>query len=243
MGYLSDTLASHSPFDKAIVSREHLRRPELLDAQPCEPLAHVHRGLKRLPEHQPSKEPASERVARAVRVVDLGRVDGVHGNLLDLALALDGDECGLGALGNDDGALALGVLFGEVGEGAGDVLGGVGGEGMRLSVGGSLGLVADDVVGVGGGGVEDVLEELGDEGGGEVDDEGLVLGGGEGAELLDGGRADCREMLVRMTGFICVFALRSSHLDAQDIELGVQNEKGILGKEGGGQRKSLPVQW
>lgn len=120
----------------------------------------------------------------------------MHGELLDLGLALDGDEGGLGALGDDDGALALRVLLGEVGEGAGDVLGGVGRQGVRLGVGGGLGLVADDEVSVRGGGVEDVLEELGDEGGGEVDDEGLVLGGGESAKLLDGGRADCRDVVL-----------------------------------------------
>lgn len=119
----------------------------------------------------------------------------MHGKLLDLGLALDGDQGGLGALRDDDGALALGVLLGELSKGTGDVLGGVGREGVGLGVGGGLGLVADDVVGVGGGGVDDVLEELGDEGGGEVEDEGLVLGGGESAELLDGGRADCKCMV------------------------------------------------
>lgn len=116
----------------------------------------------------------------------------MHGDLLDVSLALDGDKGGLGALGDDDGALALGVLLGEVGERAGDVLGGVGGEGVRLGIRRGLGLVADDEVGIRGGGIEGVLEELGDEGGGEVEDKGLVLGGREGCELLDGGRADYR---------------------------------------------------
>lgn len=49
---------------------------------------------------------------------------------------------------------------------------------MGARVGGGLALVADDVVPVGGGGVEGVLEELGDEGRRDVDDEGLVVGGG-----------------------------------------------------------------
>ena len=168
----------------------NLRRTELLDAQPREPLAHIDRRLQRLPSHQAREEPAGKGVAGTVGVVDLGGVDGVHGELPHLGLALDGDEGGLGALGDDDGALALGVLLGEVGEGEGDVAGRVGGEGVRLCVRGGLGLVADDEVGVGDGGVEDVLEELGDEGRGEVEGEDLVLGGGEGAELLDGGGAD-----------------------------------------------------
>lgn len=90
--------------------------------------------------------------------------NSVDGDLLDLGLALGGEERGLGALGDDDDALALRVLLGEVGDVAGDVLGGIGGERMRLGVGGRLGLVADDVIAVGDGGVKDVLEELGNEG-------------------------------------------------------------------------------
>lgn len=195
MGYLFGTLAPGVSYMN-LTPRKDLRRAELLDAQPREPLAHVDLRLKRLALHQPSEEATGERITGAVGVVDLGGVDGVHGELLDLGLALRGDEGGLGALGDDDGALALGVLLGEVGDGAGDVAGRVGGEGVRLGVRGGLGLVADDVVGVGDRGVEDVLEELGDEGGGEVEDEGLVLGGGEGAELLDGRGADCGGVLV-----------------------------------------------
>lgn len=171
---------------------ENLRRAKLLDAQPREPLAHVHRRIQRLASDNARDEATSEGVTSAVGVVDLGGINGVDRVLLDLALALGGDEGRLGALGDDGDALALAVLLGEVGEGESDVPGGVGGEAVRLGVRGSLGLVADDVVGVGEGGIEGVLEELGDEGGREVDGEGLVLGGGESTELLDGRRADCR---------------------------------------------------
>lgn len=112
--------------------------------------------------------------------------------LLDLVLALDGDDGGAGALGDDGDAGLLGVLLGQVGEGlgdSGDVLGDVS-QVVGVGVGGGLGLVADDVVPVRGGGVEGVLEELGDKRGREVDDEGLVLGGGLLGQGHDGGRAD-----------------------------------------------------
>ena len=168
----------------------NLRRTQLLDAQPREPLAHIDRLLKRLPLDETSKEPTSKGVTRTVGVVDLLLGNGVDGDLLDLGLALGDEERGLGALGDDDDALALRVLLGEVGDVAGDVLGGVGGKRVRLGVGGRLGLVANDVIAVGDSGVQDVLKELGDEGGREVQDEGLVLGRRELAELLNGGRTD-----------------------------------------------------
>lgn len=61
---------------------------------------------------------------------------------------------------------------------------------MGFGVGGGLGLVADDVVPVGGAGIEGVLEELADEGGRQADGEDLVVLGGLLGELLDGGGAD-----------------------------------------------------
>lgn len=91
-------------------------------------------------------------------------VDGVDGELLDTLLALDGDESGLSALSDDGNALLLAVLLGEVGEVLDDVLGLLGGQAVRLSVGSSLGLVTDDVVPVGGGSINNLLEELGDKG-------------------------------------------------------------------------------
>jgi hypothetical protein len=87
----------------------------------------------------------------------------VDGERLDLILALDGNNGGLGTLGDDGNTLALLVLLGKVGEvlsNGGDV-GGL--EVVRLGVGGGLGLVTDDVVPVGSGLVELLLEELGNE--------------------------------------------------------------------------------
>jgi hypothetical protein len=90
-------------------------------------------------------------------------VDGV---LLDLVLALEGNEGGVRALGDDGDTGPLRILLRQVGQGLGnslDIVGNVG-QPVGLGVRGGLGLVADDVVPVDGRGVEQVLEELGDEG-------------------------------------------------------------------------------
>lgn len=114
----------------------------------------------------------------------------MHDKLPRLVLALDGDDGGLGALGDDDGALALLVGLGQVGEvlcDGGNVLCV---EVVRLGVGEGLGLVADDVVPVRGGLVEGVLEELGDEGGREREHKDLVLLCGVLGQGHDGGDGD-----------------------------------------------------
>lgn len=116
-------------------------------------------------------------------------MDGV---LLNLVLALHGDDGGVRALGDDGDAGALGVLLGQVGEGlgdGGDVLRNAG-EVVGLGVGGGLGLVADYVVPVGRRGVQRVLEELSDERRRQVHHEHLVLGGGLFAQRHDSRRAD-----------------------------------------------------
>jgi hypothetical protein len=92
---------------------------------------------------------------------------------LDVVLALDGNDGGLGALGDDGDTLALLVLLGEVGEVLGDGRDVGGLQVVRLSVGGGLSLVADDVVPVGRGLVELLLEELGNEGCVKGESEGL----------------------------------------------------------------------
>ncbi len=161
-----------------------------MDAQASEPLAHVNRLLERLALDDTSEETTSKGVTGTVGVGDLRSVNGVDRELLDTLLALDGDEGGLGALGDNGDTLALAVLLGEVGEVLDDVLGLLGGEVVRLSVGGSLGLVADDVVPVGGAGIDGVLEELGDEGSGEGQNKDLVLLGSVLGKLHDGRRAD-----------------------------------------------------
>lgn len=127
-----------------------------------------------------SYEATSEGVAGTIGVVDLVSTNSVDGELLDLILTLESDDGRVRALGDYGNAGPLGVLLGQIGEGLGDggnVLGNAG-EVVGVSVGGGLGLVADYVVPVRGGGVEWVLEELGDEGRRKVDDERLVLGCG-----------------------------------------------------------------
>lgn len=136
----------------------------LADGESSEPLAHVDGALESLALGDTGEEASGEGVTGTGGVLDLGLVNGVDREALDVVLALDGNNSRFGALGDDGDTLALLVLLGEVGEVLSDG-GDVGGlEVVRLGVGGGLGLVADDVVPVGSGLVELVLEELGDEG-------------------------------------------------------------------------------
>lgn len=169
---------------------DNLRRTQLLDGESGEPLTHVDGSLKRLALDDTSKETTSESIASTVAVVDVVLVDGVDGELLDALLALDGDESGLGALSDNSNALSLAVLLGEVGEVRDNVLRLLGGKVVGLSVGGSLGLVTDDVVPVGSRSINNVLEELRNERGRERQDEGLVVLSSLLSELHDGRRAD-----------------------------------------------------
>lgn len=113
----------------------------------------------------------------------------MHGEFPYVSLALDGDDGGVRALGDDDGSLPGRILLGQVGDVAGDVGDVVGVEGVGVGVGAGLGLVADEVVPVGGRLVERVLEELRDEGGAEAEGEDLVVGGGLLGERQNGGHA------------------------------------------------------
>jgi len=147
----------------------------LTDGQSGEPLAHVDGALKSLALGNTSEEASSESVTGTSSVGDLGLVDLVDRERLDVILALDGNNGGLGALGDDGNTLALLVLLGKVCEVLGDS-GNIGGlEVVRLGVGGGLSLVADDVVPVGSGLVELVLEELGNEGCVQGESEGLLM--------------------------------------------------------------------
>ena len=170
--------------------KEDLRRTQLLDAETSQPLAHVDRLIQRTAGDDTGAETAGKGIARAVGVVDLLLGDHVHRVLLDLVLALDGDDGGLGALRDDGHTLALRVLLGKVRQRLGNLLDVLGAQLVGVGVGLRLGLVADHVVPVGGGLVERGLEELADEGGGEGQDERLVPGGGLLGKLLDGRRAD-----------------------------------------------------
>jgi hypothetical protein len=147
----------------------------LTDGQSSEPLAHVDGALERLALGNTGEETSGEGVTGTSGVGDLRLVDLVDGERLDVVLALDGNDGGLGALGDDGDTLALLVLLGKVGEVLGDG-GNVGGlQVVRLGVGGGLGLVADNVVPVGSGLVELLLEELRNERCVQGESEGLFM--------------------------------------------------------------------
>ena len=168
----------------------NIRGTQLLDAQLGQPRAHIDTLLDALALGKTSKEAASEGVTGTSGVGDLVLADNVDGEGLDVVVALDGNDGGLGALGDNDSALALGVLLGQVGHVLGDGRDVLGGEVVGGSEGASLGLVADNVVPVRGGLVELVLEELADERSREREHEGLVLGSGLLGESQDGGDRD-----------------------------------------------------
>jgi hypothetical protein len=147
----------------------------LADGESCEPLAHVDGALERLALGNTGEEASGEGVTGTSGVGDLGLVDLVDGESLDLILTLNGNNGGLGTLGDDGNTLALLVLLGEVGEVLGDG-GNVGGlQVVGLGVRGGLGLVADDVIPVGSGLVELLLEELRNEGSVQGEGEGLYV--------------------------------------------------------------------
>ncbi|KAJ6446362.1 telomerase activating protein Est1 [Purpureocillium lavendulum] len=123
-----------------------LRRSEFLDAEPGEPLTHVDGRLEGLAFKQAGQEATGKRVTSTVGVVDLLRLDGVDGELLDALLTLDGDKSGLRALRDNSNALALLILLGKVGQMDDDVLGLLGRQVVGLGVRRRLGLVANDVV-------------------------------------------------------------------------------------------------
>lgn len=147
----------------------------LTDGQSGEPLTHVDGALERLALGNTGEEASGKGVTGTSGVGDLGLVDLVDGERLDLILTLDGNNGGLGTLGDDGNTLALLVLLGKVGEVLGDG-GNVGGlQVVRLGVGSSLSLVADNVVPVGSGLVELLLEELGNERCVQGESEGLYV--------------------------------------------------------------------
>ena len=168
----------------------NLHGTQFLNAELREPLAHINRCLDRFALGNASKEASSESITSTSGVGNVLFVNGVYSELLDLVLALDGDNGRLGALSDDGGALALLVGLGEVCEVLGDGWDVLGVEAVRLSVGNGLGLVSDNVVPVGSSLVELVLEKLGDERSREREHERLVLLCGLLAQSQDGGNRD-----------------------------------------------------
>lgn len=143
--------------------RKNLRRTKLAQTDSRKPLSHVHTPLQALALRDTCEEATSECITCAIGVVDLLGVDLVHGESLDVVLALHGDDGGLGALRDYGGALALLVLLREVREVLGDGRNVLCFEVVGLGVGFGFGLVADDVVPVRRCLVERVFEELADE--------------------------------------------------------------------------------
>ena len=92
---------------------------------------------------------------------------------LHTTLTLHSNDGRVSALGNDSDTLPLRVLLRQVSEVGGDLRDRVGVQVVRVGVGLSLGLVADDIVPVRSRLVKGFLEELGDEWCGEGQDEGL----------------------------------------------------------------------
>mmetsp|Transcript_69327 Transcript_69327/g.96162 ORF Transcript_69327/g.96162 Transcript_69327/m.96162 type:complete len:366 (-) Transcript_69327:5-1102(-) len=141
--------------------------------------------------HQAGQEAAHVRVAGAVRVHKL--LLGQHEDRVLLDHATDAHDGGVAALRDDHGALAV-LCAGDQGEPRGDELDVLGLPALSLSPGQCLRLVAEEVVHVGHGLVEDGLEgrHLHEEGRGEVhavDALGLLLLRGQ----LDGLRRHGRE--------------------------------------------------
>ena len=107
----------------------------------------------------------------AVGVVNLLSSNGVDWELLDLVS--NNSDSGVGALGEHNSTNPLRVLLGKRNDGLGNLLHILGGKVVRLSVGGGLGLVANEDFDVGEDLVELVLEELGDERSRQVENERL----------------------------------------------------------------------
>lgn len=168
----------------------NLRRAEFLDAQHGKPLSHIDAGVQTGALGKTGEEATSKGIASTSGVTDFLLVDGVDSVLLDLVLALNGNNGRVSALGDDDSSLAIGVDLGQVGKVLGNGRDIVSLEVVRLCVGAGLGLVADDVVPVGSSLVELVLEELGDEGSRKRQHEDLVLLGGLFGQSHDGGNGN-----------------------------------------------------
>lgn len=168
-----------------------LRRSQLLNTQPGKPLAHVNGSSEVLALHDTGQKSTGKGITSTIGIVDLLLADGMDWEFLDLILTLDSNEGRLGALSDNSNSLSLPVLLGQVGQVLDNILGLLGGQVVRLGISSGLGLITDDIVPVRGGGIDGILEELGDEGGRERQNKDLVLFGGLFGELHDGWRADC----------------------------------------------------
>ena len=151
----------------------NIRRTQLPQTECGEPLAHVHTPLERLALSHTGEEATSKCVSGSGGVYDLILANLVDWESLHAALTLYSNDSRVSALGDDSDTLTLRVLLRQVSEVRSDLRDGVGVQVVRVGVGLSLGLVADDVVPVRSRLVKGFLEELGNEWCGEGQDEGL----------------------------------------------------------------------
>lgn len=165
----------------------NLRRSKLLNAQLGQPLALVNGLLKSLAGNKTSSETGSERITSTSSVVDSALLNGVDGELLDLASASNNRR--QSTLSDDSNTLALGVRFGESGEGEGNLLDISRSQTVALSIRQRFSLVTNNVIPVRRSSIQRVLEELRDEWCGQREDEGLVLGRSLLGQHLDRRRA------------------------------------------------------
>jgi hypothetical protein len=167
----------------------YIRRSQFLDAQLCQPLTLVNSLGKGHTGNEAGSEACSEGITGTSRIIDLARLDGMDFVLLGL-LAIDHNDGGQGALGDDSGPFPLVVCLGQSSEVLGNLLDILGLQPVALGIGQSLGLVPDNVVPVRGAGVERVLEELRDERRRQGEHKDLVVLGGLFGKGLDGRWAD-----------------------------------------------------
>lgn len=185
------TIVSYRNYTK--LNKRDLRRSQFLDAEACQPLAHVHAVFDRLALDDTSSETSGESVTKVVSTKDTAKMMNCHlpstvgvgdvllRNLVDVPLldlnftaGLHGSgDGGQSTLGDDGEPGAVGVLLGKLSKLLGDLDNVFGAPAVALGVRTSLGLVAEGVVGVGENGVKLVLEELRDERSRERKHEGL----------------------------------------------------------------------
>lgn len=150
-----------------------VRRTQLPQTECGKPLAHVHTPLERLSLSHTGEEATSKCVSGSGSVDDFVLANLVDWESLHTTLTLHSNDSRVSALGDDSDTLTLRVLLRQVSEVGSDLRNRVGVQVVRVGIGLSLGLVADDVVPVRSRLVKGFLEELGNEWCGEGQNEWL----------------------------------------------------------------------
>lgn len=179
------------------------------DTPAGQPLANINSLVDALTSDESTDETTGESISGTVGVDNLLAGEGVDGEGLGRGLAGwvgSDDDRGLSTLSDDNEARTGSIDLGELGNGLRN-LDNVGGlilsvpvrcdslwdtyvQAVRLRIGESLGLVTNEIVGVGEDRVELLLEELREERSGEIDRENLVGLGGMLSKLKDSRNAD-----------------------------------------------------